>query len=149
MCSFALLRMRSFARSQRNDNKISRTKKVALSKYLSWLFPRETVFLHDFLYVPNALPPLKRKFYSYCRLAVSDLRSFALFCTHLRVSASDCVRTTTLIWEPQSLRVPKWVQRGYKVCTPRGSCNNTLLRRGRRRFSRVLGRRFEERKKGS
>ena len=49
------------------DNKISTFKIL-----LSWRFPRKQAFLDDFPLCPQGPPPQKRKFYFYCRLAVSD-----------------------------------------------------------------------------
>ena len=56
------------------DNKICNFKIL-----LSWCFPRKTAFLGDFPLCPQGPPPLKkRKFYFYCRLAVSELLSAGL-----------------------------------------------------------------------
>ena len=52
------------------DNKICNFKFL-----LSLRFPRETVFLDNSPLYPLAPPPQKRKFYFYCRLAVSEKRS--------------------------------------------------------------------------
>ena len=50
------------------DNKI-----CTFNILLSWRFPRKQAFLDDFPLCPQkAPPPQKRKFYFYCRLAVSD-----------------------------------------------------------------------------
>ena len=49
---------------------------------LSWRFPRKTAFLDEFPLCPqNAQPPQKRKFYFYCRLAVSERKRF--FCSEI------------------------------------------------------------------
>ena len=54
------------------DNKICTFKIL-----LSWRFPRKQAFLEDFPLCPQGPPPQKRKFYFYCRLAVSE-RTFAV-----------------------------------------------------------------------
>ena len=41
---------------------------------LSWRFPRKTAVLDDLPLCPQCPPPQKRKFYLYCRLAVSEDR---------------------------------------------------------------------------
>ena len=50
------------------DNKICTFKIL-----LSWLFPRKKRFWTILLSAPKAHPPQKRKFYFYCRLAVSEI----------------------------------------------------------------------------
>ena len=49
------------------DNKICTFKVL-----LSWRFPRKQAFLTTFLSAPKNPPCSERKFYFYCRLAVSD-----------------------------------------------------------------------------
>ena len=50
------------------DNKI-----FTFEFLLSWRFPRKQAFLDDFPLCPQGPPPpQKRKFYFYCRLAVSE-----------------------------------------------------------------------------
>ena len=41
---------------------------------LAWRFPRKTTFLDKFPLCPESPPPQKRKFYFYCRLAVSEFK---------------------------------------------------------------------------
>ena len=57
------------------DNKIFTFKIL-----LSWRFPRKQAFLDDFSSLPpRPPPPQKRKFYFYCRLAVSDFSVLLTF----------------------------------------------------------------------
>ena len=61
------------------DNKICTFKIL-----LSWRFPRKTAFWTIFLSDPKPPPPPhNRKFYFYCRLAVSDRGLYRIFVSRL------------------------------------------------------------------
>ena len=65
--------MAPFFRSLRNDNKITRRSNFHFQNFIVVAFPTKNSVLDDFPLCPQGPPPLKkRKFYFYCRLAVSD-----------------------------------------------------------------------------
>ena len=58
---------------------------------LSWRFPRETAFLDNFPLCPNAPPPPKIANFN-CYVFFRPFALFVLFCAHLGVSGTFCVR---------------------------------------------------------